>query len=122
MADGFVFVDDYHFWWPVDVRYPGTDGTITRSFRVKFRLIDEDALFARSDLADDATVLDAIAADRARLREIVLDWEGVTLESGAAMPFTLDNLDRLLQLRPVRLGIGEAYLDAQGLGGERGNG
>ncbi|TRD18347.1 hypothetical protein [Palleronia caenipelagi] len=107
----FTFTEAYEFDWPVTVRWPGQSAEAAESFTARFRLVDEDALFARDETAG-RDPLDLIRADRDRWAERLVGWSGITTEGDAPLPFSPGARDRLLRQRPIREALVRAYSDA----------
>ena len=120
----FVFTETYEFDWPVRVTYPGAAGERTCEFTARFRLADEDEIGAiffpdRHEEDGPRSFSRTVARDRERLSELIVGWSGVHLEGGGELPFSPENLAKLLRQRPIRLGLGAAAVEALIEGGQR---
>ena len=99
----FRFVPSPEFSWPVDIHVP-VDGGEKAVQRFTARLRPDAALqqqFAERRIGE---------ADFARA--VVVGWDGVGDEAGDPLPFTAENLRRLVAIPYVRRAIVWAYLQA----------
>lgn len=114
----FVFDEDYHFEWPVKVVMPGVP-PIEAEFTARFRLVEEDELFARQRLAGEITadLASLLRSERAALAQRLVGWSGIATPDGAELPYSEEARDRLLRQRPIREAVSQAYFDAVLRGG-----
>lgn len=82
--------------WPVVVQIPQNGGKTTRAeFRADFIVLPTDEL---AEVEDDD------------LHRVITGWSGVAEEDGKTeIPFSADNLRRLLRIPYVRVGLLAAY-------------
>jgi hypothetical protein len=114
----FRLVPDQSAWWPVV--WPGVseDGKIVENrIELRYRLLDADQIIdlqvegARVDqrvaalgaamLSGDAEPATATEIWAGYLGRIVIDWRGVGAANGEPLPFSAENLQRLLKVNGV---------------------
>lgn len=106
----FIFTDRYTFSWPVRVRLPTADGEIVQEFTGEFLLPDDELdIFAR--LAAESAA-EMVEATRERLAKWWIGWSGIAIEGGGELPFSIENRDRLLRQRAVRIAVDAALSEA----------
>lgn len=104
-------------WWPVTFAGVTEEGEIiTNSFKMRFRILDEDE---QAELMKDETPIEGLPSEQAAaaVLKIAEDWQGVTeddgSEAGRSLPFTPENLAMLLKVPNVAIGIAAAYRDCR---------
>lgn len=104
------FSSDLTFSWPVTVCLP-QDGDFTEvTFTGQFQAISDVEWV---DTGDAETASAHIANDIARLKRVFVGWpEGEIETPDGPFPPTPQNIDMLLNQRPYRMAISEAYMAA----------
>lgn len=111
-------------WWPVRFNGVSEDGeVVVNEIKGRFRILDEDENHAlEKDIAaaridgegEDGKLSSALAPIIERFLE---DWQGVTEDDGTpegkAVPFTPDNLKRMLRVPNFAGGVATAYREAR---------
>lgn len=105
-------VSNPEFTAAVKVRIPAEGGHVDASFTARFRAlaVSEADQFNRTTSAGLADYL----------RAILIGWDGVTDEDGAAISFSDAARDRLIDIPFIQIPVLEAY-NAAMLGAKRGN-
>ncbi|MFB2553338.1 hypothetical protein [Ensifer soli] len=126
----FVVVDTLTCWWPVKVLepHPTRVGVVVEhEFEVEFEILDREENKVLQDMR--AAILkeaaeiggdDAIAQaerkleehDEEAFRRVLRNWRKIVDQNKAEIPFTLENLSRVLTRDHVRAAINRAYQDA----------
>jgi len=89
--------------WPVKVNVPVDDGdTVESQFSVRFELLDQDEFNSLSE-SDDVAFF---------TRVVIGFGADVQAENGDSLPFTPKNLQCLLNIPFVRVGLYQAYTEA----------
>lgn len=106
----FTIAEDFTYRWPVLARVPQDGGYRDHQFSLDFRAIAVDR---QLDLAAAAERGDRGAAVTL-LTEVVAGWgDEVRDAAGVPLPFTPENLKRLLAVPGVAMGVVEAYRQSQ---------
>lgn len=102
----FQFVDDYEFWWPVTIKLPQDGGGFAkRAIEVRFRVKTQDEIDAIIELSVDTMDQELVTA-------VVVGWRDIETEDGDDLPFTAENLARLVALQYWRVPVLAAYFGA----------
>lgn len=109
----FTFDENYTFNWPVTVELPAAGAAQRAEFTARFRLVEEDELFARrQDGEASADITALLDGERRAMADRLVGWDGIETPDGQPLPFTSENRDRLLRQRPIREAVANAYFDA----------
>lgn len=109
----FTFDEAYTFDWPVVVQLPVDGDYQAFEFTGTFRMVEEDALFARSgELEPSGDIAAVIAGERDKMAERLVGWKGISTPDGSELRFSTERRDQLLKQRPVREAVTKAYFDA----------
>jgi hypothetical protein len=84
-------------WATVKVNAPGEDGIERQSFRARFLILPEEE---RQALAE---------TPREAMRQVWLDWDGITDIDGKPVPFSETAREQLMGYSYITLGVAEAY-------------
>lgn len=108
-------------WWPVTFKGVSEDGSIvTNSFQAQFELHDVDVLaqiYSERDQLDEAIAVEGENAPSlsaklaAYAAKFVLNWKEVVEENEDPMPFTDENLRRVMGVPNAFQGTTDAYRD-----------
>jgi len=102
----FQLVDDYEFWWPVTIKLPQDGGGFAkRAIEVRFRVKTQDEIDAIAALAIDAM-------DQELVKAVVTGWRGIETADGDDLPFSSENLARLVALTFWRVPVLATYFNA----------
>lgn len=81
--------------WPVEVNKPVSGGKVQRhTFKADFLVLPVDEL---AEVADED------------LHKVIVGWSGVADHEGNELPYSVENLQRLLRISYVRVGLLAAY-------------
>lgn len=95
---GFRLNGERVVWWPVTINVPIDDGKVDpQKARLRLKLVDTDQFGGGKS---------------ALIRDHVLDWDGFEDESGSALPFNTENLERVLNKPYASEAIGLALFEA----------
>ena len=87
--------------WPVKVNIPRDGGKVTSTtFYALFLVLDQDELEEASN-----------GSDLQFAQAVIKGWDGVGDELGDELPFTAENLERLVKISYFREGLRFAYFD-----------
>lgn len=84
-------------WVTVKVNAPAEDGIEVQTFRAKLLILPEDE---RQALAENP---------REAMRQVWLDWEGITDIDGKPVPFSDKAREQLMGYNYIALGLAAAY-------------
>lgn len=100
--------------WPVNIPVPKDGGTVERHrVNLTFRVLDADG---------QAELLQAARDDGETMAQVIVGWdETVCDQEGEPLPFSEENLRRLLKLVNARAAIVETYFTEVVRGGARKN-
>lgn len=117
----FVLADEPTFTWDVEIRVPAKGGTFqVQKIRCEFKVLSLDHFANQADQA-----VDRDEANKTFLSEAWIGWADgdVTDEDGAAIPFSPETRDRLLNIPYVLRDMFSAYREAvfKGEKAKRGN-
>jgi hypothetical protein len=115
----FKLVKDRRAWWPVEWKAAAEDGgeLIDNRIELRFRVMEVEALF---DWRDRAAKLDGLDRKSARtfatraaeaVMEIADDWRGVAAENGETLPWSAENVARLMSMPNMLLIVIQAFND-----------
>jgi hypothetical protein len=94
--------------WPVKLQVAADGGKFeTHTFDVEFRRLPQGEI---DKLLKQAADLEIADADLARL--VVVGWQGIEDEDGAALPFSEAARDKVLDVLLVRGAIVEAWIES----------
>jgi len=100
------------FWYPVQVEILDDGGQPQKhEFEARFRRLTMDGI----------TAIGAATKDLDLMRQHLLGWRGVEDEAGSALPFSAENLERLLSVWPVLPALTRAFMEAHTPEGRRKN-
>lgn len=109
----FTFDENYTFDWPVTVEMPAAGAVQRAEFTARFRLVEEDELFARKQEGEPSADITALLdGERRTMGDRLVGWSGIETPDGQPLPFSAENRDRLLRQRPIREALANAYFDA----------
>lgn len=113
----FKLVKERTAWWPVNWKGVSEDGAVTDySIELKFRIVGRNEfaeLFgdALAGGVDEKIGDDVLAKDMALARRLVAeDWRGVGDEKGAALPFSWQGFEQLMDAAGFAQAFGVAYM------------
>lgn len=120
----FKIVSQPKAWWPVIFKGVTEDGTIVENtFDGRFRILDEDENLelereiAKIRAAEDAEAKSLSEVLAPLIMKFLEDWRGVTeddgTDAGVSLPFTPENLMRMLRVPNVSGAIATAYRAAR---------
>lgn len=106
----FRLEETHEFDWPVEVRKPvGVDG----KGRPRFETHRFTARFQALPLDEAASAMDGQEPREPLLERVLVGWgEDVQDEAGEPLPFTAENLKRLVRIGYVGAALTEAYFRA----------
>jgi hypothetical protein len=121
----FVLSDTPRYWWPVTAKVPSEDkpGEFTeQTFKVLFEPRDRDAeKQVRDDLLAIKDGRKQIEADRKALADVIKGWDDIIGKDKTPVPFTEENLDRLLRQSWALIPTWMAYQQSLAGGAAQGN-
>jgi hypothetical protein len=111
-------------WWPIRFNGVTEEGVVVENeIRGRFRILDEDENVTLE--ADIVKVREALTADSPQLsgalapiiERFLEDWQGVLEDDGTpegkALPFTPENLKRMLRVPNFAAGVGLAFREVR---------
>lgn len=104
----FVLATGSVYSWPVTVQIASSGGKFDKfTFDLTFKRVTQSRLKDILGAEDMKTLSDAEFC-----KEIVLGWKGVVDENHAEIPFSMEALDKLLEIPMVAKAIVTAYLES----------
>ncbi|MEP3298550.1 MAG: hypothetical protein ABJO27_19110 [Pseudoruegeria sp.] len=112
----FVLADTPRYWWPVVVSMPDNDNAgafVEVPFKVLFEPRDQDEELAEQNrLAAIKDLTERIKEERKSLASLIKDWQEIVDPDKTPVPFSAENLDRMLRQSWARAGVIKAYQDS----------
>lgn len=103
----FVLSKGASYSWPVNVSVPVSGGKFEKKvFDITFKRVSQSRLQEILGAEDLKNISDASFC-----KEIVMGWKGIVDESGAEVPFSIENLEALLDVPMVAKSIVTTYLE-----------
>ena len=102
----FIVKKDHQFLWPVEIFMPLDNGKVEcQKFNVKFKILSKE---------QQNNVLGATHVDDVEiLRDVVVGWDdSIKSEDGRNLEFNAENMEDLIHIPYVRIGIFKAYFKA----------
>lgn len=95
--------------YPVKIKVPNDDGeggTEEAEFQMRFKYLPVPELNkVLTDLA--------VAAEAATIKPYIMGWDGLADREGKTFAFTPENLDHLMTINYMLVGINKAFIDCQ---------
>lgn len=104
------------YFWPVKFAAPSADGAKVdqHDFDVEFKRLDADELKALMKRAAEKKLSDEQVA-----ATLVVGWRGVRDKGGEPVPYTVGNLNRLLNVLGLASAVMRAYFDSHAQAAEK---
>lgn len=95
--------------WPVKVNVPtddGEGGTEEAEFQMRFKYLPVPEL-------NQVLSKLAVASDAATVKEYIIGWDGLADQDGKTLVFSPENLDRIMRISYMLVGINRSFIDCQ---------
>lgn len=111
----FKIAGSEHYFTNVAVKVPDGNGKyILHKFDAKFRRLSTteiDEVYRRIN-KDKLRENEELLSDTELLHDVMVGWRGVLDQDGNEIEFTPENLDKLLEVFPVRPTLAQAWFDS----------
>ena len=108
----FRLTNEYRYPWPVTIRVPDPDRAgeiLEQEFTATFLAMPLDEAEALDEEIDEAPARDQVRRRNDVLRRVLVGWDGIEDDDGAAVPFSDDALNAAIQHSWFRIGVYQAY-------------
>lgn len=122
----FKLVDEYVYWWPVNVVLPDTTKSgkrVTQAFEMQFEaLADDEARKLQEEYNALTDPKERQEHEHGQLLRTCKDWRGVMEDDGRTeVPFSEENLRRAIRFPFFRTACYRAYADSLSENPRQGN-